>query len=110
MDKPYFIFDNNTISFYGEFQATGNDVFLDSINHLLKDLKNTKKEKITVIFKNTYLKDEVFSVLIFHLLSEITDQNIYLQVLWYYNSEDSLEVGQELRDVFGCDFEFFENI
>lgn len=110
MERPYFVFDleNNKIAFYGEFQATRDDSFLDAINELITELKINKKEKITMIFKDVYLEDVVLSSLIFHLISEIIDQKINLQVLWYYCSQKSLDAGQELTEVFKCDFKFFE--
>jgi hypothetical protein len=111
IEKPYFTFDldNNSILFCGEYIATGDDFFLDSINNLIKILQKNKNERIIATFKNTYLKDDVFSVLIFHLIGEIIDQKINLQILWYYDNERSLEAGKELREIFDCDFNFIES-
>lgn len=60
-----FNLEDDTLSFFGEIQATGNDAYLEAFNHLLDTLKSSLRKKMTVTFRNTCLKDDVFSSLIF---------------------------------------------
>lgn len=110
IEKPYFIFDleKNELIFYGDFQVDDSEFLLNSMNDLHSKLKNKRNQKMTITFIKVLLEYDVYSVLIFNLLSVINEQNVKSKIIWHYHNPKSLETGQELFEIFdNFEFHFF---